>query len=206
MARVNRRSVQRKAASQAGKKIRANLEKRTKEVLQMERIRLMQDFDNHPITQEIEGGPRAANMSMTLGGYGNLFSFLGFNEDSRPVEPLRKILLNSLRLQRLKGTNQYSLVYRIIISIPSEEEILAATPLHWAKGKSWVEAVEQGFSGLGQYLHFRSKNVGRSGSAIEAKVDLGLRPQSSTASSYLSDILRKLIKDISTNLQRTAKR
>ena len=41
MARVNRRSVQRKAASQAGKKIRANLEKRTNEVLQMERIRLM---------------------------------------------------------------------------------------------------------------------------------------------------------------------
>ena len=34
------------------------------------------DFDRHPVTVEIEKGPDATNTSGTLGGVGNLFSFI----------------------------------------------------------------------------------------------------------------------------------
>ena len=40
--------------------------------------KLLNEFETHPVTREIEGGPDATNTSGTLGGSGNLFSFLGF--------------------------------------------------------------------------------------------------------------------------------
>ena len=39
---------------------------------------LIKDFHNHAITREIKSGPTSSNSSGTLGGYGNLFSFIGF--------------------------------------------------------------------------------------------------------------------------------
>ncbi|MCX5658064.1 MAG: hypothetical protein NTZ48_07615, partial [Candidatus Omnitrophica bacterium] len=38
---------------------------------------MMDEFDESLITQEIQAGPRAENISDTLGGYGNLYSFIG---------------------------------------------------------------------------------------------------------------------------------
>jgi hypothetical protein len=42
------------------------------------KARLLQDLNNHPVTKEIESGETASNVSGTLGGKGNLFSFIGF--------------------------------------------------------------------------------------------------------------------------------
>lgn len=36
---------------------------------------LQKQFQIHPITVELDAGPRASNTSGTLGGYGNLFFF-----------------------------------------------------------------------------------------------------------------------------------
>ena len=38
----------------------------------------MKEFDRHPITRELQQGPSSTNLSGTLGGTGNLFSFIGF--------------------------------------------------------------------------------------------------------------------------------
>ena len=40
---------------------------------------MLQEFNEHPITREIRDGPDANNVSNTLGGYGNLFSYIGFD-------------------------------------------------------------------------------------------------------------------------------
>ena len=37
---------------------------------------MLAEFDAHPVTKEIKTGPDAQNSSKTLGGYGNLFSFI----------------------------------------------------------------------------------------------------------------------------------
>ena len=34
-----------------------------------------EEFQSHPVTQEIQDGPTASNVSSTLNGIGNLFSF-----------------------------------------------------------------------------------------------------------------------------------
>ena len=48
---------------------------------------MIKDFLSLKVTQEIAGGPGALNMSGTLGGYGNLFSFIGFDMGDNPMTP-----------------------------------------------------------------------------------------------------------------------
>ena len=38
---------------------------------------LLREFNNHPVTKEIESGVDSLNSSGTLGGVGNLFTFIG---------------------------------------------------------------------------------------------------------------------------------
>ena len=50
-----------------------------------EKAKLITEFARHPVTVEIEGGVGAANTSNTLGGRGNLFSFIGFESSDKPT-------------------------------------------------------------------------------------------------------------------------
>ena len=58
--------------------LRNSVEKRL--LLAFERIKreTINEFLRHPVTKEIEAGPTAQNISGTLDGYGNLFSYIGF--------------------------------------------------------------------------------------------------------------------------------
>ena len=67
------------------------LEKAEKKVGEEKSI-LIQEFNNHEVTKEIAAGPKASNTSGTLGGYGNLFSFIGFEANSDPITPVKEIL------------------------------------------------------------------------------------------------------------------
>ena len=43
------------------------------------KARMIEEFIDHPVSQEIAAGAGATNSSGTLtGGYGNLFTFIGF--------------------------------------------------------------------------------------------------------------------------------
>jgi len=53
---------------------------------------MVNEFENHPVTKEIESGPEATNITNTLGGAGNLFSYIGFEEGSNPIEVIKDIL------------------------------------------------------------------------------------------------------------------
>ena len=56
---------------------------------------MIEEFNAHPITQEIELGVTAPNLSNTLSGVTNLFSFIGFDAGSRPIDPIRQLLEKS---------------------------------------------------------------------------------------------------------------
>ena len=58
----------------------------------------LDSFDSHPVTQEIKGGSSSANISKTLGGVGNLFTYIGFESGSDPIKKLRE-LLNTYEIQ-----------------------------------------------------------------------------------------------------------
>ena len=57
-----------------------------------EKKRMIQQFLMLPVTRELLAGPQARNISGTLGGYGNLFTFIGFESGSDPISPIVSLL------------------------------------------------------------------------------------------------------------------
>lgn len=124
---------------------------------------ILKEFDNHPVTVEIEGGIYASNISGTLDNVTNLFSFIGFHSTDKPTEVIRNILQQSnvRKIIREDSTIQY------IFEIPTAKEIFSKTPLPWETGRSWAKGIEQGISGLGYYI--KETMNSRSGLGIQVK-------------------------------------
>jgi hypothetical protein len=148
---------------------------------------MIQEFLNHPVTVEIKAGPDAENISGTLGGYGNLFSFIGFEEGGSPTDPIEGLL----NLSRIEYSRQTKNGFIMKILLPSKQEIFGETPLPWARGRSWAEGIERGISGFGQYLNIDSINS-RSGAGIETKSVIRKGKFKNTA--YISALLNKYTK------------
>lgn len=151
------------------------------------RQEMIDEFLSHPISIEIEGGPSAENSSGTLDGYGNLFSFIGFEEGASPLEPILE-LLQSTRIELNRETENGFLMK---IYIPSKEDIFSVTPMPWASGRSWAEGVERGISGFGRYLNIDS-STSRSGAGIETQSVI--RRGKFKNSPYISALINKYAK------------
>lgn len=131
------------------------------------------DFLNQPITKEIMSGPGSSNISGTLGGYGNLFSFIGFDKGDDPIGPILNLLYKSnCKFGRMDASKRF----RISINIPTPEQIFEITPLPWAPGISWAKRMEVGLSGLGMFMSSqegsKKMNSSRSGGGIQTKSQL----------------------------------
>jgi hypothetical protein len=133
--------------------------------VEKEKALFRQDFESHPVTQEIEGGENASNVSGTLGGYGNLFSFLGFNNGSNPTSPV-KFLIQSISVA--KNVRVSASGFQFKVNIPSKEQFGAVSKMPWEGGRSWLLDVERGISGLGAFLS-GSFSTSRSGGGIQSK-------------------------------------
>lgn len=152
---------------------------------------LINDFDNHVITREIEGGVDSSNISGTLGGRGNLFSFIGFKSGDSPTTPIRvaldKIVLTQTIIRRDGSSESYALY-------PLPDEIFRITPLPWADGRSWAEGIEKGMSNLGHFLN-KPSSYSRSGGGIQSENSVSgaeFRP-----TPYITELIRNFERDIS---------
>lgn len=202
MAKINIRGLTAEVATKADKFIKAELANKAQRSMEKTTKQLLQDFETHVVTQEIKGGPSSANISGTLGGYGNLFTFIGFESGSDPITPIRRLLAESIKIQRIRKKNNQA-AYVLRFSAPTREEIEAVSPTPWSS-QSWVDAVERGMSGLGKFLY--SQNQGsftssRSGSGIQAEIQIR-STQNSLAVDYISGILKNMLKNIENNLKR----
>tara|TARA_R100000231_G_scaffold134416_1_gene107957 strand:- start:8764 stop:9405 length:642 start_codon:yes stop_codon:yes gene_type:complete len=130
---------------------------------------LIKEFDSHPITIELNAGPKAGNTSGTLGGYGNLFSFIGFSSGDNPTAVISRIFKEKIKFQVRRVTSSGK--YKVTFYIPSLDEIYGFTPIPWMTGKSWAKSIEEGgLTNLGQYLYSSSGFDGSSsGTGIQAK-------------------------------------
>jgi hypothetical protein len=154
----------------------------------------LQEFDSHPITVEIEAGASSKNSSGTLGGYGNLFSFIGFSSNASPTSALRGAINKSIAIRRLKGSggNKKQIQVSYKVTLPSKGLIEAVTPMPW-EGGSWVEAVENGMSNFSYYMYKRF-GEGRSGWGFQA--DHNLRSAIFQPKAYVSEILANFQRSI----------
>lgn len=129
-----------------------------------EKKKMIKEFLSLPVTKELLAGPQARNISGTLGGYGNLFTFIGFESGTDPISPIIQLLEKThIKFNNLttRGTT------KIRIEMPSARDIFSITPLPWATGISWARGIEVGMSGLGQYMN-KTSNFSRSGAGIQS--------------------------------------
>lgn len=151
----------------------------------------IQEFINHPVTQEIKGGISATNISGTLGGITNLYSFIGFDEGTDPIKPIEELLQRS----------NYRIIFNnkatdstIIFDIPTSVQIFESAPMPWAIGRSWARGIETGISGLGYYLK-KTKNS-RSGFGVQSSTNK-IRPGTVFKNTkYISDLINRFSKDL----------
>jgi len=150
---------------------------------------IIEEFENHPVTQEINGGIAATNISNTLDGITNLFSFIGFENGDNPLDPIREELkkINLRHTINSKGELIFS------VEFPTAKDIFKVTPMPWATGRSWAQGIETGISGLGYYIK-KTKNS-RSGLGIQSQTPVrnGVRFRNTK---YISELIKKYNKKI----------
>lgn len=157
----------------------------------------LKEFNQHPVTQELEGGISASNISKTLPGTkddANLFSFIGFKEGANPTQEVRQILEEEIDLSQKPTVRNLGtgIEFNFKVLAPTLKSIEGKTPLPWENGRSWVRGIERGISGLGYYLsgRFKSPEPSQSGGGIQSKNKV--RSGSFVTVEYLSEILRNL--------------
>lgn len=157
---------------------------------------LINDFDGHPVTQELLAGPFKDGSEVLPYGYGNLFSFLGFETEQNPTEPVRKLLE---RIHLLKAPRSSRNAWTFIVRIPSQEDIDKASPMNWESGRSWVNAVEKGIGTFSHYM-FNLKagrfNNSRSQTAIQVGPNLRNTSAYFAGRGYILGMLKRFQKKI----------
>lgn len=179
--------------------------KEAKIILTERKKQFLQKFQSHRITKEIEGGESGDG---TLDVSGNLFSFIGFDQGSTPIQDLYEYLEESIFLPETPG--QYNAADKTIsfkFSLPNPEGIKDVTDLskythgnnktNYGAGRSWVYSIERGIPGLSQYKYSEDdKELGgdsRSGTGLQRKNVI--HPGATyKAQKYLSDLLKILLK------------
>lgn len=161
--KVNKRLLQKEIFN--NKNVKKEIFRIVNKQVQKEKTLLISEFNQHPVTKEIEAGESASNISGTLGGYGNLFSFLGFQKGVNPVNIVKKMLLSIKLSDKVSNKNKS---FSMTLFLPSKEELEAVTKLPWENGRSWLFDIEKSISGLGAYLYGKFVQS-RSGGAIQVK-------------------------------------
>ena len=160
------------------------------------------DFDRHPVTREIKQGPAGSNISGTLGGVGNLFSFIGFYSIDRPTDLVREVLKNYLNIigtQTKTYGNKGVRSYKYALSFPVLSSFDAAGKMPWEDGNSWVKGVETGISGFSNYMYLtrgegKLTERSRSGKALQSNrtVNAGLFKPTQYITEILNNYRRRL--------------
>jgi len=173
------------------KAARDAVEKAFKKQLENRQDKLLTEFNEHPVTQEIELGNGSPNISRTLGGYGNLFTFLGFEEDSDPIKIVRDYLAQEIKY-RITKSSVDSRGFRVYfkVEIPGIKDLTTLTYLSHL-GRSWLTGVEQGkVDGFQYYLNrWRKMRGSRSGKGVQ--IDNKLRNSNVKPVAYVNNMLKK---------------
>jgi hypothetical protein len=147
--------------------------------------KLMEKFNEHPVTQELEAGSSSPSSFMNVG---NLFSLLGFYHDEKPTEQLKKILDKEIYLDPTTQTQMHETKMEITkrVWIPSQDDIkdkLQSPGVSEWTDRSWLDLIERGIPGFPWFLsnidwhHPKRKKpnfkTSRSGTGIEIETNLG---------------------------------
>ena len=185
--RLNKGSLRREVSAQlpraVGDTVRRDLYNKFLSI----KNQFIKEFEKHPITEEIKGGASSPNISGILSGYGNLYSFFGF-DDSDPTSSIAR-LLNEIEFSFTNFNRRQVASFRVQ-NFPTMSSVIEATPLPWAPGLSWAYGVHRGnVPNFGNYLHKDWKGS-RSGKGLQTPHEIGGWSMSSDIT-YIIGMLKK---------------
>lgn len=186
------------------------IEKAVKKEFNNEKLNALKEFDSHVVTQELSN-PEKGNISMTLGGYGDLFGFIGFQSGSDPIAPVKLHLESKIKL---KGTNLYIIYPRnvkgqfatgkqtkalkVIFQVPDLNDFDKSAQFEgWNGGRNWVKGIEKGISGASYFADYPR---GRSGRGLQLQGSKE-RPSGFKTRPYITEIIENFKKNFKNKLE-----
>ena len=127
-----------------------------------------------------------------MGGYGNLFSFIGFKEGTDPIQPIVN-LIDKIDIGNKKSSNVRESTITFHVKIPDEQTFKGASKMPWESGRSWLYDMETRISGLGNYF-FKQSKASRSGAAFQVKTEV--RQDIFKPTKYFPTMLEKFIQSL----------
>lgn len=152
-----------KAQTEAIKKEAYNF---ARDVLEEKKQVYLNEIENHPVSLELKNGADGENLSKTLNGEGNLFSFIGFNQGDDPVGEVIGYIKTNTELKEISSKGG---VFRFQVLTPNLDELKSITPMPFEGGNSWLKGIEKGISGFSNYLYGLIFPRSRSGRAIQTE-------------------------------------
>ena len=196
-------SIKIKVAQDKSGVMKKAAEQRADQVFEDAVIGMQIEFEEHPVTREIDGGISSPNISNTLGGGAapkNLFSFIGFEAGSNPIEPIQNALSPEdpagPKLQyggkTITADKNASFTFRV--SSPDKQAIYKRTPMPWASGWSWAQKIETKIPGFARFLNKFMDEPSRSGGGVQIKGhDLRSEEYSPPDGGYLTTIFQNFL-------------
>jgi hypothetical protein len=176
----------------------ANLKKEAvifaQEILKENLDQYINEIQDHPVSKELDSGPDGENVSNTLNGKENLFSFIGFDSQDEPVNDLTNLIKQNTFLDKKSIFDRKTFQLKFNVFTPSLDEIKSQTPLPFERGRSWVKGVEDGISGFGYYVYGLVFPSSRSGRGIQSKNKV--RVAAYRPVKYMTELYTKFIKNL----------
>jgi hypothetical protein len=135
-------------------------------ILEEKKQEYLFEIKEHPVSKEISDGVNASNISNTLNGEGNLYTFIGFDDGDEPIEDLIDAIEKNTRIKQISSKDG---AFNFQVYSPSLDELTSYTPMPFEGGNSWVKGIEKGISGFSNYLYGLLFSNSRSGGGIQSK-------------------------------------
>jgi hypothetical protein len=164
------------------------------EILKENLNQYINEIQDHPVSKELDNGPDGENISNTLNGKENLFAFIGFDSQDKPVDDLTALIKQNTFLDKKSIFDKKNFQLKFNVFTPSLDEIKSQTPLPFERGRSWVKGVEDGISGFGYYVYGLVFPSSRSGRGIQSKNKV--RVAAYKPVKYMTDLYTKFIKNL----------
>lgn len=196
------------------KAIQKEIQDLVRKEFESQKLEMLNSFYNDEISQEIKN-PNLGNISGTLGGYGDLFGFIGFFEGSSPIEGAADVLFKQTRLKSIEIQRVYNRDIRgrftsggrsrnvkISFTVPDLDDFDATSSsvVEDYSGRNWIKGIERGISGFNRYANYER---GRSRRGIEVRGPIKepsvSRPKISSYKprKYVTPLIQNFIKKIS---------
>ena len=134
------------------------IKKTPEEIFEKAKKDFLSNLENHKVSRELKAGPTGSSSFLTSG---DLFSFMGFEAGSSPVEDLVNFLDESIVFEGYSGLSILKLVmFHFRVKIPNREDFAKREELnlYWENGNPWPFAIEEGVAGYSNYIPLGKDN------------------------------------------------